>query len=820
MAGNNYNLSGGYVQKGKVYTGQVKGDIAFVYSKLKRNDEIFGGTVGYTTQNRSWRRVVVKKPFPQEFPGGDDEGYCCIECPDNCGDYETKQKCLDGDTDKIRNPGSDSSLDAGEITVFLIYLLHYQGGATWWGSYSESVLVPTYLSSGDQSSQWNHTDYPHSSWSYQVIQPVAHQAASTALIVPPDRLSTAKGRIGWCGTLPSWKGEVWQRHQDSVLYAGYGKYLHYTGDDGSTSLDNTLLYHYGSYEGQWDEKFGSGAFDYKNDSPLNHYEDFYTTGDGVYFTAGESNWCSSGIYRQAVTRANEYVIEDPWCLEDPTRYYKGAKYLEPHLNVPPGVLGSPHGPTGYETAVGSSVKRVGHGDMMTVVWEGSSADVGSVNSLISSITNYWGFEQSILCGGHTWLQGCFKGSDIGGNPSNIQKPNPPAITWGEIKGRKSEVFLNFQDLMGNVKELKLPVEFSNRPTHIRFDNPEFYPSGDSGWLPRQPWYAVEWFDSRISMTKDDIFVDILYEMVQEWEPVNGAIKLLTTSEPIEKDATPIAPVLNGYYNICGNYDWTQFLIGGGTKPFEGYSRPKKTRFNKIKSFKINKVSFAITGTADYTYPTPPSLSQGTIHNNLIKHYTLLDTKTYLEYWDYYEKAFADGLSSETYLEYGEIKIPYLPDSVEYLGLPLTYPQLMERAEQFARANDFIKPQASWTQLDWIFWELLERPNKTDGISYIEFLKNGKFGYHGRTQQVTTATFPKTIKTDSPYAYYVRQPVVSGNGRSLNIPDYYLRVLESERLRSGGKLDETGKIIKWWRISPISFPVIMTGGAKTVNTGVS
>ena len=108
MAGNNYNLKGGYVQQGKIYTGQIKGDIAFVYSRLKTNDVIFGGGTGYTTETRSWRRVVVE-----------NKGYCCIECPDNCGDYTTKERCLAGSTDKEVDSGSDSSLGAQSMTVAL-----------------------------------------------------------------------------------------------------------------------------------------------------------------------------------------------------------------------------------------------------------------------------------------------------------------------------------------------------------------------------------------------------------------------------------------------------------------------------------------------------------------------------------------------------------------------------------------------------------------------------------------------------------------------------------------------------------------------------
>ena len=801
MAGNNYNLKGGYVQQGKIYTGQIKGDIAFVYSRLKREDKVFGGTTGYTTQSRSWRRVVVEKPSPQEFPGGGGQGYCCIECPDNCGDYTTKERCLAGSTDKEVDSGSDSSLGAQSMTVFLMYLLGKPGS----GPYTETDLAVSSTTSGDEIAVWTRGFIGGELRPF--ISPAASMSANDALIVPPGTGRGFPGAIGWYGGLPSWKGAVWAYHRDYVAY-----YADYSTTEYGES------YHDGA-SGYFNGVGGTPSPGYKDNWTITQYNqdhqaDFLTFGRDVFTTIGESTWCSTGDLKTITGYAHDQIIKNPFS-DDPTHTYRGRRYNG--YGIPAQEY------NGHITSIDQTVRgpRTANDkfneftscDSLCVVWRGDILVAGGVANLMNNIKTYWGFETSLLCGGHSSVQGCFSGSSIGGNIGNLERPTPPVITWGEVKGRKSEVFLNFQDLMGNVKELKLPVEFSSRPTHIRFDNSEFYPDGVSGWLPRQPWYAVEWFDSRISMTKDDIFVDILYEMVQEWEPVNGAIRLLATSEPTEKDTTPIPPVIASYYNICGNYHWHQFLDSDNDR-FKGFSRPKKTRFNKIKSFKINKISFAITATANYTYPTPPALSQETLHNNLIKHYTLLDTRTYLGYWDYYEKVFEDGLSSETYLEYGEIKIPYLPDSVEYLGLPLTYPQLMERAEQFARANDFIKPQSSWTQLDWIFWELLERPNKTDGISYIEFLKNGKFGYHGRTQQVTARHQSSLIKVDSPYAFYVRQPG-SGIGRSLNIPDYYLRVLESERLRSGAKLDKTGKIVKWWRVSPVSFPVIMTGGEKAI-----
>ena len=107
-------------------------------------------------------------------------------------------------------------------------------------------------------------------------------------------------------------------------------------------------------------------------------------------------------------------------------------------------------------------------------------------------------------------------------------------------------------------------------------------------VPREAPYVAEWFDSRISMTKDDIFVDILYEMVQEWEPVGGAIRLKTSEEFRDTVGTEIYYAAS-YYNICGNYDWRQFLVGSASDIFENTSRPKRTRFNKIKSFKIIKI---------------------------------------------------------------------------------------------------------------------------------------------------------------------------------------------------------------------------------------
>ena len=117
-------------------------------------------------------------------------------------------------------------------------------------------------------------------------------------------------------------------------------------------------------------------------------------------------------------------------------------------------------------------------------------------------------------------------------------------------------------------------------------------------------------------------------------------------------------------------------------------------------------------------------------------------------------------------------------------------------------------------MDWIFWELLERPQK-GGASYVNFLKNGKYGYQGRTQLITTSLIPggDPIKSTSPNAYYVPYGVTAIK-RSPIIPDYWLRVLESERLRGSAKIED-GNIKKWWRIHPTSFPVVMTGGSNSI-----
>ena len=803
MAGNNYNLKGGYVQQGKIYTGQIKGDIAFVYSRLKTNDVIFGGGTGYTTETRSWRRVIVG-----------NKGYCCIECPDNCGDYTTKERCLAGSTDKEVDSRMGNSLSGQSMQVFLMYLLGSPGS----GPYSETDLAVSYTSTNDRIAVWTRGFIGGELRPF--TNPAASMPVSSALIVPPG--VGYPGAIGWYGGLPTWKGATWEYHRDYVAYHsgdGGAEMLLYEGMAGEggwgSSYSLTSLYNDGS------SGYPSPGYQY-NYTPIDHSVDspseVLTMGRDTYTTTGDDTWCSTERLKTVTGRANARILKQPFSDDpDPSHTFKGLKYNGYGIAVDL--------PVGYEASIDQFVRdsRIDgslttqtHCDSLCVVWRGDILVAGTVGALMNSIKTYWGFETSLFCGGHSPIAGCFHASEIGGDIGNLEKPNPPKITWGQFKGRKSEVVLNFQDMMGNAKELVLPIEFSSRATHLKFDDNDFYPAGSGGgWLPREAPYVAEWFDSRISMTKDDIFVDILYEMVQEWEPVGGAIRLKTSEEFRDTVGTEIYYAAT-YYNICGNYDWRQFLVGSASDIFENTSRPKRTRFNKIKSFKINKKSFAITSTANYTYPTPPTLSQETLHNNLIKHYTIADPKTSEQYWYEYETIFEDGLSAETFVESpGFEKIPYLSDNYEYLGLPLVYPQQFYNPQQYARANDFIKPQSAWTELDWIFWELLERPQK-GGASYVNFLKNGKYGYQGRTQLITTSLISggDPIKSTSPNAYYVPYGVTAIK-RSPIIPDYWLRVLESERLRGSAKIED-GNIKKWWRIHPTSFPVVMTGGSNSPN----
>jgi hypothetical protein len=811
MAGNNYNLKGGYVQQGKIYTGQIKGDIAFVYSRLKTNDVIFGGGTGYTTETTSWRRLEIFKQSPDTFPDGSNEAYCCVEMPDNCGDYTTKERCLAGSTDKEVAPGIENSLNAQSMQIFLMYLL----GSPNSGPYVETDLAVSYTRTGDRVAVWTRGFIGLELAPF--INPAASMAVSDALIVPPG--VGVPGVIGWYGGLPTWKGATWAYHRDYVAYHSgnggnemllYERYIPGVGTGSGYEL--TALYNDGS-SGYPSPGYQQGyqPRDYSVDGSYG----VLTMGRDTYETMGDDTWCSTGNLKTVTGLANARILKQPFSDDpDPSHTFKGRKY-NGH-GVPVDL------PVGYEASTDQFVRdeRI-TGSLTTqtscnslcVVWRGDVLVAGSVNNLMNNIKTYWGFETSLFCGGYSPIQGCFNASEIGGDVGNLERPEPPKITWGQFKGRKSEVVLNFQDMKGNAKELVLPIEFSSRATHLKFDDNDFYPAGFSGeWIPREAPYAGEWFDSRISMTKDDIFVDILYEMVQEWEPVSGAIRLKASGEFRDTVGTGIYYAAS-YYNICGNYDWLQFLQGSGSNPFENTSRPKRTRFNKIKSFKINKKSFAITATANYTYPTPPTLSQETLHNKLIKHYTIADPKTSEQYWGEYESIFKDGLSSETYVEQpGLEKIPELLESYEYLGLPLVYPQQFDIPGQYARANDFIKPQSAWTELDWLFWELLERPQK-GGASYVNFLKNGKYGYQGRTQSVTTSFIPGTgpVKSTSPNAYYVPYGATAIK-RSPIIPDYWLRVLESERLRGSAKIED-GIIKKWWRIHPTSFPVIMTGGYR-------
>ena len=99
---------------------------------------------------------------------------------------------------------------------------------------------------------------------------------------------------------------------------------------------------------------------------------------------------------------------------------------------------------------------------------------------MNSIKTYWGFETSLFCGGHSPIAGCFHASEIGGDIGNLEKPNPLKLLGVNSKVENQRFVLNFQDMMGNAKELVLPIEFSSRATHLKFDDNDFYPAGSGG----------------------------------------------------------------------------------------------------------------------------------------------------------------------------------------------------------------------------------------------------------------------------------------------------------------------------------------------------
>lgn len=503
-------------------------------------------------------------------------------------------------------------------------------------------------------------------------------------------------------------------------------------------------------------------------------------------------------------------------------------------------LRAPGQQIGYQEESPSSISQ----DYSYICWQGSQSDYGAWEAYMNQMLTFWG----VLSNGAVLTrigsmainsQGGSCSQSPTGDPAAGYPPDPnptalPLIGRGQYHGRYCDIFVNYQK-NGIVKELKLPVDFPTRITHVVYEHNGFcdphLPMESPGQRTEEPPFfsLAEWFSGRVNIDKENIYVDIIYEIVREYESgkkiiPNGVLKGAT----FYTDWAPEKPgIISRYTTPLGNQefygdgeDLEACLLANSDGNGQVYARPTRDKFNKTIRYTINKSSFTVVNTE--TFDGTHSDEKDLFTDNFLKHNTILNISQRHDYPHYNSiNGFPPDYSG---IPDPPSLIPPSPNLVGYLGLPTPYFQIatnpdnnyvsgdftaIERLYSFDigwadytanTANDFLTLKTDWNNIYWLFYLMMEKPyiNRANINKLIDFHDRGNQGGAGYNKS----------NNKEYLTYSMEIPGLNGNydNRYERVaPGFFELYIEHERLR-GYPIIKDGKIKQWFRLKPKSFPL--------------
>jgi hypothetical protein len=415
---------------------------------------------------------------------------------------------------------------------------------------------------------------------------------------------------------------------------------------------------------------------------------------------------------------------------------------------------------------------------------------------LERIKAYFELEGEIVYHGALGPLGCSSGLDGEGNPV-IELPDPPIVVGASAKGRKTEVWLNYQKSANEVLEIKIPLEFSQLLTKLSFPDARYYDSRMpvvGGYTPYRHPIISEVFIGRVEIMDDKIIVVISHSPTKKWE--SGRVI------QVEKETGGVSVSLNQpeYTNAIGEVPTSS----SSSFAWKNSAKPEKDIFNKIAVFVYDK-NGKLTKTNNYNYPALPVAASDCWFYDLIKDYYLIDYRD-LGMWDTDFRVTFDDVpfANISYV------LPQRNDIKNYFGNPYPFFQTMFLNYLFTDSqgsgvllsdiHQHLKDPNLWTELDWIFYYLAEEPTLDFSVlpdSRI-FRQNYLFGGHGKYNPAYKAIGGNLISNlkGADYFYNCKKATFRVN--------YLDEIVEVERLVGTG-IKKDGNILKWLRISEKSLP---------------
>lgn len=478
-----------------------------------------------------------------------------------------------------------------------------------------------------------------------------------------------------------------------------------------------------------------------------------------------------------------------------------------------------------------------------ICWRGRIADYGAWVSYMTEMLEFWGVldndraELTLVVSMADNVSGgsCVMGS-AGSGAGYAPDPTPPItplIGTATYHGRYCDIFVNYQK-NGIVRELKLPIDFPARVTHVSYSENNFYninyPRESPGQRIEDPYFA-EWFSGRVNIDKNNIYVDIIYEIYREYEDgkkifPNGVIKTASGSYNTYPDRPGIISRWNEFTS-GKDPDEASGVIGAGSNYEDDYAcilsqyqntdqifaRPTRDKFNKTVRYTIDKNSFSIINTQ--TFVGNHQETDNLFTDNFLKKNTILDISGLAGYRRYHSNGSKPNSEppnpvvlnpSVNHQGFVGLPKPYFqvscrPDNLQvtnqWIEQPFESNPLLSDYSCFV-ANDFLTLKTDWDDIYWLFYLMMEQPyiDRTNAIAPIEFIQRCQLkgaGYRADTNK---------------YYLSFRENRVAKFGVAPGFFDLYI---EHERMR-GYPVIKDDKIIRWLRISPDSFPLFEPGGS--------
>lgn len=787
------NISGRYRFNTKV--GNVP-EAVFLYKKLQDTTRPFE----YQSESKSWQLHNA----PVELSATGRKQLVALELPDNTGDYdslakakEQKRKESKKDVPCIKNDRGDTDTEPGADGRSIIVL---------WIIRDTDLIKPEFIIAGNcagyqgitSGSPLGVTDEDYAAIAPEIIksayiffnQPYSLQQE----LCQGSKPFMSVDKAVFCQNKP-WNviGKVAYRLRVSWKNSAYRP--------SNTSGDTNGIF----YDGYKPSGFSGTGEEFLKDCA-----------DDTYIAEIAAEWESTAgntAVMQSLNSCGDDVL-DGWWLYD--------------ADLPPGQV------IGYREGTPATISQ----DYGYICWQGSMADYSAWESYMNSMLSYWGIldngaECTRIGSMAINSQGGSCSLDSTGNPVAGYPPDPnpvalPLIGWAKYHGRYCDIFVNYQK-NGVVKELKLPIDFPTRITHIVYEYPSFYdpllPMESPGQRIENPWFfsLAEWFSGRVNIDKEYIYVDIVYEIIREYESgkkiIPNGILANVTSNP---DWGTERPGIISRYNSSSNEqfigDGKACLLANSDANGQVYARPIRDKFNKTVRYTINKLSFTIVNTEVFeaNHPTDKEL----FSDNFLKHNTILNIAQRHDYV-YYNSLNAVPVDTNTAFIPRSVTTPS-PDSMGYLGLPTPYFQISTKPfNNYADSNyvfierlysddyydytakfaaDFLTLKVDWNDVYWLFYLMMEQPyiNRADMAKLIDFkdrCQQGGAGYNKDNNKVYLQYLQEFPGLNN--AYDNRKERVS--------PGFFDLYIEHERLR-GYPLIKAGKIKQWFRLKPKSLPL--------------